>query len=164
MEEPDKKDSAVTKTKKRRKLSRRTKKVLFALIVLLLLVGAAYWFGQRNAKSSTSKATSNLTNSNPYNQASGGNKNSQSRTRKLPPSNGHLTLSGSITEINNKQVSIKTANGDVKTLSVDDKVRVYSTDGKKKTVGDVKSGNNAAITVTVKTDGSFEVELIRVYS
>lgn len=161
-------DEGEAKPKRKRLAKKNLIKALITLVVLLLIVGLAYKAGNKNNSNSTA-SSSDLRNSssNPYQKAAAkSSKNSASSTkRELPPSNGRISLSGTVTDINDKQISIKTGNGDTKTFSLSDKTRVYSSNSKEKSQkpSDIKKDSKANIMVSIDSQGNFNVQLIRVY-
>lgn len=146
-------------------------KALLLVALLVLALGAAYMLGKN--KSDSVKSSSDLRNSsakrnyaNASNSKPGStstNSKSSDGSKKLPSSNGRIILVGEITAISEDEVSVKTANGDTKTFSLEKEVRVSSAGKSGSKIEDVKKGNKAQVMVSVKSDGAFQVQSIRIY-
>jgi len=177
--------SSETKVKKQRRFTKRLGRVLrskklWALIFIVAVAGGSFKLGMRyqtNHGGSSSKVislhttklttppqagTSRTAPSTKTTTPTTGTTKAGAAKRPIPLSSGHITLVGTVEAATSDTIDIKTTNGQVESFSVSD-TTVVMPHTTKSGVKDIKKGTQAALSISVRSDGSFVVLSVRTY-
>lgn len=155
--------------------------VLFLIVLLLIAFAAGKTYGENNQGSTNSKAivlvsstksqppapSKSSTSQQPTQESlkaqAEAKTNSNAVRQRTFPSNGRLSLSGTVDEITDKQLKLKTSNGQLYAVAVDSKTKITGSEASIKSVNDIKQGTRATLIISVRSDGALELRSIRVY-
>jgi cytoskeletal protein RodZ len=157
-----------TSRKRRKRFS--AKKIIVVLVILVLIAGA-FWLGIRHNQPTTSNNNSSglvISTKSPQISkkvtATQPSKSAAEQALTLPPSNGHISLSGTISHLTSTAVTIKTENNQTTTFPITSATLMVGSNGQTIKPSGIKSDEKAAISVFIQPNGTFQVALIRLYN
>lgn len=163
------------------RMSKKTKNLLLKTVVMLAIFGVAFFFGMSVGNDKHTRADNNTVVLRNLNSTATKDESIKKVDKTLsgkPLTSGNLIISGSVTDLDAKNLTIKTETGKLFRVNVSSETpvsivaapskklvvtKVRPDKAKKITVKDLKNGQTVSAMVSLDNNGDFKVRVIRVY-